>query len=70
MAGDSGKTICRSVGWQQDKSGIQRFCSPGLRSRIGCGILTFPIPCIFATEPGVDLYVTGPRHRPKDGIAP
>lgn len=36
----------------------------------GSGILTFHVPCIFQTEPGVDLYVTGPINRPRDGIAP
>jgi hypothetical protein len=28
------------------------------------------VPCLFRTEPGIDLYVTGPVNRPKDGIAP
>lgn len=39
-------------------------------SHFGAGILTFHIPGIFRTDPGVDLYVTGPINRPKDAIAP
>lgn len=39
-------------------------------SHFGCGILTFHVPGIFRTDPGVDLYVTGPVNRPKDAIAP
>jgi hypothetical protein len=38
-------------------------------SHFGGGILTFHVPCLFRTDPGVDLYVTGPVNRPKDGIA-
>lgn len=38
-------------------------------SHFGHGILTFHIPCVFQTDTGVDLYVTGPVNRPKDGIA-
>ena len=34
----------------------------------GSGVLTFHIPCIFQTDPGVDLFVTGPVNRLKDGI--
>lgn len=43
--------------------------SPAL-SHFGSGVLTFHVPCLFETDPGVDLYVTGPVNRPKDGIAP
>jgi hypothetical protein len=39
-------------------------------SHFGRGILTFHVPCLFRTDPGVDLFVTGPINRPKDGIAP
>ena len=38
-------------------------------SHFGGGILTFHIPCLFRTDPGVDLFVTGPINRPKDAIA-
>ncbi len=36
----------------------------------GGGVLTFHVPCVFETDPGVDLFVTGPLNRPKDAIAP
>jgi hypothetical protein len=38
-------------------------------SHFGYGVLTFHVPCLFRTEPGMDLYVTAPVNRPKDGIA-
>lgn len=43
--------------------------APSALSHFGHGTLTFHIPCLFQTEPGVDLFVTGPINRPKDGIA-
>jgi hypothetical protein len=45
-----------------------RVTAPAI-SHFGSGILTFHVPCLFKTEPGIDLYVTGPVNRPKDGIA-
>jgi hypothetical protein len=39
-------------------------------SHFGHGILTFQVPCLFATDPGFDLMVQGPINRPKDAIAP
>ncbi|MGY4476352.1 hypothetical protein ACVILL_003766 [Bradyrhizobium sp. USDA 3364] len=36
----------------------------------GHGVLTFHVPCLFRTDPGFDLFVTGPINRPKDAIAP
>jgi hypothetical protein len=36
----------------------------------GYGILTFHVPCLFRTEAGFDLMVSGPINRPKDAIAP
>jgi hypothetical protein len=36
----------------------------------GYGVLTFHVPCLFHTDPGFDLFVTGPINRPKDAIAP
>lgn len=36
----------------------------------GAGVLTFHVPCLFRTPPGIDLCVTGPLNTPKDGIAP
>src|SRR5262245_16098556 len=38
-------------------------------SHFGHGVLTFHVPCVFRTDPGFDLYVTGPINRPKDAIA-
>lgn len=39
-------------------------------SHFGSGVLTFYVAALFRTEPGVNLWVTGPVNRPKDGIAP
>lgn len=36
----------------------------------GHGILTWTIPYLFRTPPGVNLLVRGPANAPKDGIAP
>ena len=36
----------------------------------GYGVLTFHVPCLFRTEAGFDLMVSGPINRPKDAIAP
>jgi hypothetical protein len=41
-----------------------------LHSHFGHGILTFDVGYVFRTEPDVNLWVTGPVNRPKDGIAP
>ncbi len=37
-------------------------------SHFGSGVLTFHVHALFRTDPGVDLFVTGPINRPKDGI--
>ncbi len=37
-------------------------------SHFGYGVLTFHVPCLFRTDTGVDLFVTGPLNQPKDGI--
>lgn len=39
-------------------------------SHFGFGVLTFYVPCLFRTEAGFDLMVSGPINRPKDAIAP
>ncbi len=39
-------------------------------SVFGHGIVTFFIKGIFRTEPGWDLFISGPPNQPKDGIAP
>jgi Family of unknown function (DUF6065) len=44
---------------------------PGLPvSHFGHGILTFHIPVLFRTEPGLNLLVTGPFNAPKHAIQP
>jgi hypothetical protein len=39
-------------------------------SRFGGGMLTFNVPYVFRTPPGVNLLGRGPSNWPKDGIAP
>jgi len=39
-------------------------------SHFGHGIVTFHIPVLMRTDPGIDLMVQGPINRPKDGIYP
>lgn len=39
-------------------------------SHFGEGILTFSLPYLFRTPPGIDLWVKGPANSPKDGIQP
>lgn len=43
---------------------------PPAISAFGSGILTFRIPALFRTPPGVNLWVMGPINRPKDAIQP
>lgn len=45
--------------------------TPGLPvSHFGHGILTFHIPVLFRTEPGINLMVMGPINEPKHAIQP
>jgi len=37
-------------------------------SHFGSGVLTFHVSVLLQTEPGYDLFVSGPPNRPKDGI--
>lgn len=37
-------------------------------SHFGSGVLTFHVGCLFRTEPGIELWVSGPPNRPKHGI--
>ena len=37
-------------------------------SHFGHGILTFHVNVLFRTEPGMNLWITGPVNRPKHGI--
>jgi len=39
-------------------------------SHFGAGVLTFNVNGLFRTEPGWDLFVTGPLNAPKDAIQP
>ena len=39
-------------------------------SHFGSAILTFHVECLFRTEPGFDLWVTGPVNEPRDRIYP
>lgn len=41
-----------------------------LVSHFGSGIVTFHVGCIFRTDPGVNLWVSGPANTPKYGVAP
>jgi hypothetical protein len=43
---------------------------PNISSHFGYGVLTFSLPFLFRTPPGVNLWVKGPTNMPKDGIAP
>jgi hypothetical protein len=39
-------------------------------SHFGSGVVTFTIPFLFRTPPGINLWVKGPANRIKDGIQP
>ncbi len=41
---------------------------PPVMSHFGEGVLTFHVLGLFRTDPGVNLWVTGPVNRPKHGI--
>jgi hypothetical protein len=43
---------------------------PEPMTHFGHGVLTFHVNCLFRTDPEVQLMVTGPINRPKDGIYP
>ncbi len=55
-----------------DKSDIQlRYLDhidPSVTTHFGFGVLTFSLPYLFRTPPGVNLWVKGPSNMPKDGI--
>ena len=51
----------------QHLSGTEPYAA---HSHFGSGILTFTIPFLFRTPPGINLLVRGPANMPKDGIAP
>ena len=64
-AGWNGKADLSAIGVLGDPGVV-----PSAVSHFGNGILTFHIPCLFRSEPGIDLLVQGPINRPKDAIAP
>jgi hypothetical protein len=43
---------------------------PAVSSHFGYGVLTFSLPYLFRTPPGINLWVKGPANLPKDGIQP
>lgn len=43
---------------------------PIISSHFGSGVLTFSIPYLFRTPPGINLWAKGPSNLPKDGIQP
>jgi hypothetical protein len=43
---------------------------PRILSHFGSGILTFSVPYLFRTPPGINLWVKGPTNYFKDGIQP
>jgi hypothetical protein len=50
-----------------------RFDGPAeqtISSHFGYGVLTFSMPYLFRTPPGMNLWVKGPSNMPKDGIQP
>lgn len=77
MANTSGwELLCPrpvTVRWDGD-NGIDgvRIDPPtaGISSHFGNGILTFGLPYLFRTPPGVNLLVRGPANSPKDGLSP
>jgi len=44
------------------------FKDPCVSSHFGYGVLTFSLPYLFRTPPGINLWVKGPSNLPKDGI--
>jgi hypothetical protein len=43
---------------------------PVVSSHFGSGVLTFSVPYLFRTPPGLNLWVKGPANLIKDGIQP
>jgi hypothetical protein len=46
------------------------YNDPRITSHFGSGIITFSIPYLFRTPPGINLWVKGPTNYFKDGIQP
>jgi hypothetical protein len=77
MANSSGwELLCPTpvtVTWSGNNSTSSMQIEPataGISSHFGNGILTFNIPYLFRTPPGVNLLVRGPANSPKDGLSP
>ena len=52
------------------RSTALRTSSQFALSHFALGIVTFQLTYLFRTEPGWNLFATGPTNNPKDGIAP
>jgi hypothetical protein len=44
------------------------FLDPCVTTHFGYGVVTFSLPFLFRTPPGINLWVKGPANAPKDGI--
>jgi hypothetical protein len=51
-------------------AGGSTVADPRIMSHFGSGVLTFSIPFLFRTPPGINLWVKGPTNYLKDGIQP
>ena len=51
-------------------AGSPAAVDPRIMSHFGSGVLTFSIPFLFRTPPGVNLWVKGPTNYFKDGVHP
>jgi hypothetical protein len=49
---------------------FDRESNAAISSHFGSGVLTFSIPYLFRTPPGLNTWVKGPANWPKDGIQP
>lgn len=61
----SGGTDASAIEIEMDED--RKHC---VMSHFGSGILTWHIPYLFRTEPGVHLWVRGPANWPKDAVYP
>ena len=41
---------------------------PSVLSHFGSGVITFSLPYLFRTPPGINLWAKGPSNWPKDGV--
>ncbi|NHC15337.1 DUF6065 family protein [Motilibacter deserti] len=80
MANENGwevlNPVAVTVEWNgEDAAGNVAITADGGRrdaiahSAFGAGVVSFAIPVLFRTPPGVNLLVRGPANRPKDGIS-